>query len=151
MTVHPIGASALLLFAALSDLQERGLHPDSLTYEQTERLAREGLSVLGWNTNGVLELESYPGEDGLLLFIHTAPEVWRFPDGDALLDAMAALQGLDTHALYRWKDAFWLVGAEHAALSEFADPIRDDPFLAARLAEYALPRCTAPPPEDGFL
>lgn len=139
MTVHTIGASALLLYASLADLQEQGLHPDCLTYEQTENLAKECLSSLGRSADGLLELESYPGKDGLLLFIHTAPEVWRFPDGDALLDAVAALQNLDTQSLYRWKGAFWLVGAGETALSEFADPIRDDPFLAARLAEYGQP------------
>ena len=142
MTVQPIGPTAVLLYLTRAELRERGLRPDFLTHEDTWTLAKEGLSTLGQTADGLRELESYPDEQGLLLFVHTAPAdpaVWRFPDGDALLDAAAALQGLAEQPLYWWKDAFWLVGEVSAALSEFADRVEDDPLLAARLAEYALP------------
>ena len=142
MTIQPISPSVSLLYLTRSELQERGLHPDSLTHESTLTLAKEGLSALGLRTEGFLKLESYPDKNGLLLFIHTppgTPTVWRFPNGDALLDAVTALHGLDTQPLYWWKGAFWLVAEDSIPLSEFADPVRDDPFLSARLAEYAQP------------
>ena len=139
MTIHPIGPSAALLSLTRTQLQQRGLHPDFLTDAQAADLAREGLSSLGRYADAVLELERYPGKDGLLLFIHTVPAVWRFFDSDALLDAAAALPGLARQPLYRWKGAFWLPGEGSPSLSEFADPIRDDPFLSARLAEYGQP------------
>ena len=143
MTIQPISPSVSLLYLTRSELQERGLHPDSLTHENTLTLAKEGLSALGLQTEDLLQLESYPDKNGLLLFIHTppgTPTVWRFAaDDDALLDAVTALPDLATRPMYRWKDAFWLVGEDSAPLAEFADPVRDDPFLSARLAEYALP------------
>ncbi len=139
MTIYPIGNGAFLLYAAAAELQECGLSPYSLTHEQTERLAEEGLSTLGRSGDRLWELESYPGDDGLLLFIHTEPAVWRFFDSDALLDAAAARPDLTGQLLYHWQDAFWLVGQDAALLSEFADPIPDDPLLVARLAEYAQP------------
>ena len=142
MTIQPINPSVSLLYLTRSELQERGLHPDSLTHENTLTLAKEGLSALGLQTEDLLQLESYPDKNGLLLFIHTppgTPTVWRFPDSDALLDAAAAVQNLAAQPLYWWKDAFWLVGGSNAALSEFADRIDHDPLLSARLAEYALP------------
>lgn len=139
MTVQPIGPTAVLLYLTRAELRERGLRPDFLTHEDTWTLAKEGLSTLGQTADGLRELESYPDEQGLLLFVHTAPAdpaVWRFPDGDALLDAAAALPGLAEQPLYWWKDAFWLVGEVSAALSEFADRMEDNPLLTARLAEY---------------
>ena len=142
MTIQPIGPTASLLYLTRAELQQRGLHPDSLTHEHTASLAREGLSSLGRAADGVLELESYPDQNGLLLFIHTLPAepaVWRFPDGDALLDAAAALDGLGALPMYRWKGTFWLVGEFGPALAEFADPVRDDPLLPTRLAEYGQP------------
>ena len=142
MTIQPIAPTVSLLYLARAELQERGLHPTFLTREHTLTLAREGLSYLGQPAGDILELESYPDKAGLLLFIHTAPAapaVWRFFSGDALLDAVAALHGLDPRPMYWWQDAFWLVGQSGAALSEFADPVRDDPFLSARLAEYGQP------------
>ena len=142
MNVQPINSTTTLLYLTFTQLQERGLHPDLMTHAQALRLAGEGLSSLGRRAEEVLELESYPDKTGLLLFIHTqptSPAVWRFFDSDALLDAVTALPDLAARPMYRWKDAFWLVGESDAALSEFADRIDHDPLLSARLAEYALP------------
>ena len=139
MTIHPINAGTFLLFAARTDLLERGLHPDTLTHEHTTALAKEGLSALDRNIDAILELESYPGEDGLLLFIHTTPAVWRFFDCDAFLNAVTSLPHLTGQPLYQWNGDFWLVGEGSTTRSEFADPVRDDPLLSTRLAEYAQP------------
>lgn len=142
MTVQPISPTTFLLYLTCAELQERELHPDLMTREQTLRLAGEGLASLGRKADDLLELESYPDKYGLLLFLYTAqtgPAVWRFTDSNSLLDAVGAVQGLANQPLYWWKDAFWLVGEDGAALSEFADRVEDDPLLTARLAEYALP------------
>ena len=141
MTVQFINPTTALLYLTRAQLRQRGLHPDALTYEHTSALAKEGLSSLGQATTEVLKLESYPDKAGLLLFVHTSltgPVVWRFFDGDALLDAVAALPDLESQPLYWWQEDFWLTGTDCAPLSEFADPV-DDPFLTARLAEYAQP------------
>lgn len=139
MTVQSIGPTATLLFLPREELQQRDLHPHQLTQQQAEELARECLFSLGRSVDCILELEGYPGEDGLLLFIRTAPTVWRFSDSDALLNAMALLPSLTSQPMYWWKETFWLVGEDNAPLSEFADCMEDDPLLHARLAEYALP------------
>lgn len=142
MTIQSISPTASLLYLTCAELQERGLHPDFLTHQDTWNLAKEGLSTLGRTADDLLELESYPDKHGLLLFLHTppnAPAVWRFADSDCLLDAITALPNLAAQPLYWWKDAFWLVGEGGAVLSEFADRMEDDPLLTARLAEYALP------------
>ncbi len=137
MTVLSIGPATALLYLTQEQLYERGLHPDTLTHAHTAALAREGLALLG-QTAEIAQLESYPDKAGLLLFVHTAPAVWRFFDSDALLDAINALPGLDGQRLYRWKGAFWFIGQGSGALSEFADRT-DDPLLGTRLAEYAQP------------
>ena len=142
MTIHPITPTTTLLYLTRSQLRQRGLHPDTLTEKHTKALAEEGLSSLGQAADDIRELESYPDKAGLLLFVHTAPAdpaIWRFFDSDALLDAAASLPDLDKQPLYRWKDTYWLVGRDGAALSEFADRLEDDPLLGARLAEYAQP------------
>ena len=142
MTIQPIGASTLVLYLTISDLQERGLHPDVLTQEHTLDLAREGLALIRRTASDPLELESYPDKNGLLLFIHIAQpaqSVWRFLDSDAFLDAALSMPDIITADLYWWKDAFWLVSADDSDLflSEFADLIDGDPLLSARLVEYA--------------
>lgn len=142
MTIQPIGPTTSLLYLTCAQLQERGLHPDCLTHQDTWNLAKEGLSTLGRAADDLLELESYPDKQGLLLFLHTvptAPTVWRFADSDSLLDAVRTIHDLAAQPLYWWKDAFWLVGEGGAILSEFADRVENDPLLSARLAEYALP------------
>ena len=142
MTIQPIGASTLVLYLTISDLQERGLHPDALTQAHTLDLAREGLALICRTESDPLELESYPDKNGLLLFIHVAPpaqSVWRFLDSDAFLDAALSMPDIITADLYWWKDAFWLVSADDSDLflSEFANLIDGDPLLSARLVEYA--------------
>lgn len=144
MTIQPIGSSTLVLYLTFSDLQERGLHPDSLTQEHTLDLAREGLALIRRTASDPLELESYPDKNGLLLFIHIAPpaqSVWRFMDSDAFLDAVLFMPNITTADLYWWNESFWLVSADDSglSLSEFADLIESDPLLSARLVEYATP------------
>lgn len=144
MTIQPIGPSISLLYLTFADLQERGLHPEFLSQEHTLSLAREGLLMIGRETDDPLELESYPDKNGLLLFIHTVPSaqnVWRFFDSDAFLDAIFTLQGITSVPLYWWNDHFWLItdALPDSRLPEFADQCKGDPFLCARLAEYATP------------
>lgn len=139
MTVQSIGPTTALLSLSREELRKRGLHPRLLTHQQAGELARECLLSLGWSADCALELESYPGEDDLLLFIRTAPAVWRFSDSDALLDAIAVLPTLTGSTLYWWQDAFWLVGRDCPLLSEFARRMESDPLLHARLNEYARP------------
>lgn len=144
MTIQPIGSSTLVLYLTFSDLQERGLHPDSLTQEHTLELAREGLFLISKTASDPLELESYPDKNGLLLFIHISPpaqSVWRFMDSNAFLDAVFSMPNITAAALYWWNESIWLIPADNAdySLSEFADLIESDPLLSARLAEYATP------------
>lgn len=144
MTIQPIGASTLVLYLTISDLQERGLHPDALTQAHTLDLAREGLALIRRTASDPLELESYPDKNGLLLFIHIAPPtqfVWRFMDSDAFLDAALSMPDIITADLYWWNESFWLISTDDSdlSLSEFADLIESDPLLSARLTEYATP------------
>lgn len=142
MTFYTIGPSASVLYLTAAELRQRGLQPEELTREQILALAREGVSQTGYAAHAPLELESYPDKNGLLLFIHMTPPdraVWRFFDSDALLDAVTAAAVSPSDNLYWWNDFFWLLSDpdRDSRLSEFADPIDDDPLLYARLMEYA--------------
>ena len=141
MTIQPVGSSVFVLFFPLDELEKQGLQPEHLTEEDTLALVRQGLALSKYSADRPLEVESYPDRSGLLLFVHTPPStktVWRFWDSDALLDALPIAQGC---SMFWWKDSFWLVSdnADTMLLSEFADLVADDPFLSARLEEYALP------------
>lgn len=142
MTFYTIGPSASVLYLTAVELCQRGLQPEELTREQILALAREGVSQSGYAADTPLELESYPDKNGLLLFIYTMPPdrtIWRFFNGDALLDAVTTAAASPSDNLYWWNDFFWLVSAPgfDPRLSEFADPISDDPLLYARLREHA--------------
>lgn len=144
MTIQPIGPTTFLLYLTLGELEERGMHPEFLTFDHTLELAREGLSSLARHTRDTVELESISDSHGLLLFIRTASpirSVWRFMDCDAFLDAFRAIRNALPSPIYLWKDDFWLV-TEHdidPRLSEYADLMESDPLLSARLLEYAAP------------
>ncbi|MGN0968967.1 MAG: hypothetical protein ACI4O3_06820 [Oscillospiraceae bacterium] len=155
MTIQPISAASVALYLTPADLRERGVCADELTAEHTLELTREAFRQVGLPLEGALEIEIYPDQCGLLVFVHLSPErqtVWRFEDCEALFAAAAALSEDKTDgALYWWKDCCWLVlpGGEAgicARLSEFGSQETGDPYIFARLKEYGTPLLTADAP-----
>ena len=142
MTIQPISSTTSLLYLTFTELQERGMHPQFLTYEHTLELAREGLSVLGQCVDNTIELESYPDNNGLLLFIHIAPptpSVWCFMDDNAFLDAVLSMREILPSPIYCWSNNFWAItdSTPDPRLSEYADLMENAPLLSARLTESA--------------
>lgn len=155
MTIQPISAASVALYLTPSDLRERGVRADELTAEHTLELTREAFRQAGLPLEGALEIETYPDQCGLLVFVHLSPArqtVWRFDDCEALFAAAAILGADETDgALYWWEDRCWLVlpGGEAglcARLSEFGSQETADPYILARLEEYGTPLLTADAP-----
>lgn len=148
MTIQPISAASVVLFLTPTDLQKHGMSSGEVTAAHTMELAREAFHQAGLPSEGPLEIETYPGQCGMLIFVHICPlqqTAWRFEDGESLLAAAAALrEGWPDGALYWWETHFWLVLCGQAAdacacLSEFGDQEKSDPYIAARLEEYGIP------------
>lgn len=135
MTIQPISPASLVLFLTDADLQEHGIRPHELTAAHTLELARRA----GFSLTAPLEIETYPDQCGVLVFVRLGPAqqtVWRFEDLEALLAACAFLE--DDGVLYWWDDRFWLVLPARTApvLSEFAAPETADVYILGRLEEY---------------
>lgn len=148
MTIQPISAASAALYLTPADLRQRGICAGELTKEHTLELTREALSQAGLSLDGTLEIETYPDRCGLLVFVRVRPAqqtVWRFEDCECLLSAACALAAEETDgALYGWEDCFWLVlpdreGGVSARLAEFGTQETADPYILARLEEYATP------------
>ncbi len=148
MTIQPISVHSVVLYLTPADLRERGISFDQLTTAHTLELTREAFCQAGLTPEGPLEIETYPEQCGVLVFVHIRPAqqtAWRFADFESLLAAASALRedGPDG-ALYCWNECFWLVLSDQendmcAWLSEFGDQVSSDPYIVARLEEYAVP------------
>lgn len=152
MTIQPISAASVVLYLTPTDLRERGISFDQLTTAHTLELTREAFCQAGLTPAGALEIETYPEQCGVLVFVHIRPSrqtVWRFEDFESLLAAAAVLgEGGPDGALYCWEERFWLVLSDQdanrcACLSEFGEQESSDPYIAARLEEYGLPLLSA--------
>jgi len=145
MTIQTISAVSVALYLTPGDLQAHGLQAQDLTEELTLTLTRDAFQQAGIALTGPVEVETYPGQCGVLIFVYISPPrqtVWEFENSEALLLAVSALQDrTPDSALYYWASSFWLVlpGQEpdvSARLSEFAGEQSDDPYLLPRLNEY---------------
>lgn len=148
MTIQPISAATVVLYLTPTDLRERGMSSDELTAAHALDLIQEAFRQAGLSPGGSLEIETYPEQCGVLVFVHISPAqqtVWRFEDCESLLAAAAALgKGGPDGALYYWREHFWLVLPDQetggcARLSEFGDQETGDPYIFARLEEYGVP------------
>lgn len=148
MTIHPIGTSSIALYLTPSDLEERGFTGDTFSDEAALTLTRALCQEAGICLEGTLEVDAYPGGDGLLVFAYVRPsrQVWFV--FDSMQTLCAAARSLPTlpqaAALFCWKDAWWLSlpGSERCAihmLSEYGAPLSSTPFREGQLAEYGRP------------
>ncbi len=141
MTIQPIGKTAAALYFSTDDLREQDLRGEDVTPEQVLNLTRQALDRAGLSPGEPLEVEFWPDRCGLLVFVRRElplQTVWAFADAEALLTAAAALHTAPPdHALYWWRDRFWLLGDKDCpSLAEFGDRTEGDPLLPARLREY---------------
>ena len=142
MTIQPISEVSVVLYLTPDDLQQQGLCAAELTAEQTLELTQEAFVRSGLEPERILELEAYPEECGMLVFVYISParqSVWRFSDSETLLDGVAALREETDGALYWWEDSYLLVLPDPAiCLAEFGMR-EDDEYIHERLREYATP------------
>jgi len=142
MTIQPISEVSVVLYLTPDDLQQRGLCAAELTAEQTLELTQTAFARSGLEPERILELEAYPEECGMLIFVYITPNrqsVWRFSDSETLLDGVAALREETDGALYWWEDSYLLVLPDPAiCLAEFGTR-EDDEYIHERLREYATP------------
>ena len=149
MTIQPISEVSIVLYLTPDDLRKQGLCAAELTAEQTLELTRTAFACSGLESERILELEAYPEESGMLIFVYIAPtqqSVWRFPDSEALLGGVAALNENSDGTLYWWEDSYLLVLSDPAVcLSEFGTREKNE-YISERLQEYATPllECNAP-------
>ena len=148
MTIHPIGTSSIALYLSPSDLEERGLTGDTFSDKAALTLTRALCREAGICLEGTLEVDAYPGGDGLLVFAYVRPprQIWFIFDSLPTLCAAArSLPALPpSAALFWWKDAWWLslAGTERCAihiLSEYGTSLPSTPFREGQLAEYGRP------------
>ena len=145
MTIQPISAASVALYLTPADLRELDVDPEALTAERTLELAREAFRRAGLPLEQPVEIETYPDQSGVLVFIHmnpVQPAAWCFEDWEDLLAAAAALgEDCPDAALYWWEGGCWLVmpgqdACLAARLSEFGSQELEDPYRIPRLAEY---------------
>lgn len=148
MTIQPISAASVVLYLTPTDLRERGISTGELTAAHALDLTREAFRQAGLFPDGSLEIETYPDQCGVLVFVHIGPTrqtIWRFGDCESLLSAASALGEIGPDgALYWWEGRFWLVLPDcetdgYARLSEFGEQETGDPYILARLEEYGVP------------
>lgn len=142
MTIQPISEASVVLYLTPDDLQRQGLCAAELTAEQTLELTQAAFARSGLAPERILELEAYPEECGMLIFVYIAPDrqsIWRFSDSEALLGGVAALKAETDGALYWWEDSYLLVLPDPAVcLAEFGTR-EDDEYIHEHLLEYATP------------
>lgn len=141
MTIQPISAASTVLYLTPADLLEQGLRVEELTPQQILNLTRDALCQTWVFPSAPPELEVYPAECGLLIFIHLGSEIWLFRDFEALLTATLALDHDHTDCrVFWWNEAYWLILSGqntkgNALLSEFGSSASDIPYISSRLEE----------------
>lgn len=141
MTIQPISAASTVLYLTPADLSEYDLCAEELTAQQILNLTGDILRQTWIFPSAPPELEVFPAECGLLIFIHIGNEIWMFLDFEALLSAILTLEHECSDCrLFWWNDAYWLVlpgqnAKSNATLSEFGSSVSDIPYMTARLEE----------------
>ena len=113
MRIQTIGAT-LLAYADQGELRRRGFRERSIGLREVLLLAREALCQAGLPMERLTEIEAFPRERSLLIFLHMAPperEWFRFQDLPRALDAVQALMQAPTGTL-AWQGCYYLSAAE---------------------------------------
>jgi len=79
MTIQPVGSTGAVLCFSPADLSPFGFEPGGLTLEQAVVLTRSALRGAGLDLGSVMELETYPSPEGVLILAHAASRPVRFP------------------------------------------------------------------------
>ena len=130
MRIQTIGAT-LLVYADQGELRRRGFRERSIGLREVLLLAREALRQAGLPMERLTEIEAFPRERSLLIFLHMAPperEWFRFRDLPRALDAVQALMQAPTGTL-AWQGCYYLSAAEpvqQAVLSEYGEPLNPE-------------------------
>lgn len=148
MTIQQINPASIAVYLTPGDLEARGYSAGALTLEQAFQLTRSACAELGYNTNGILEIEAFPDACGVLVFakLHAHPQVhFSFAKFETVLSAVCALpRPLPDAALTYLDGTYYLsLAAQNKsclhALSEYSTPIKDNPYFSAHLKEHGTP------------
>ena len=141
MTIQPTEGGGALLSVTLEDLRAWGTTPEGLEPALALVLVRTLSARAGLALEGPLEIEAYPGQDGLLLFARPlAPRrVWFFfSDVEELLEAARNLGPLCPEVQLVWENGGWALAAPAGAgavldcLGERAAPLEEPPGISLR-------------------
>ncbi len=95
------------LYVTASELQRRGLKANAISQRDAKALLKSASIPQSWRE---VELELYPGRDGLLLFVKRSEEIhwYAFDDPELLLAAAARLSDQRESALYFMEGTYYL-------------------------------------------
>ena len=143
MTIQPINECDLALFIGKSDLELRGLSPDTLSISDARQMAYEAFAKAGLECGRQLEIEAFATNCGLLVFVRKAqPQwgIWVFSDFEDMADALCALgcPGIKASIIHcggKW----YICTASHEAcyvLDEYAQRLVGGEAFYAHLREH---------------
>ena len=145
MTIHTIGPTRVVVYFTPAELRDRGCTAETLDEERAAPLVRRALREEGIAAEGKMEIDAFPSDCGLLLFVHLTPPGRQWFSFGGLEELRAAARGggapPEDAALCWYGDRWWLsLPPEERRwghiLSEFGRPERDRPALDAALAEH---------------
>lgn len=143
MTIQPIGATSAALYITAADLEEQGLTSGDLTLEQALSLTRAAFTRAGLTLAGGIEIEAFPDQCGVLVFVHLTPPQRRWITFENLDDLLSALplvpREVEGAALYHYDGWYYL-----------ALPIRNE-AIALRLTEFGAAQQLTPLQEASLM
>ena len=145
MTIHTIGPTRVVVYFTPAELRDRGCTAETLDEELAAPLVRRALREEGIAAEGKMEIDAFPSDCGLLLFVHLTPPGRQWFSFGGLEELLAAARGggvpPEDAVLCWYGDRWWLsLPPEEKRwghiLSEFGRPERERPALDAALREY---------------
>lgn len=145
MTIQTIGPTSVVLYLTPAELRDRGFTAETLDGPRAAGLVRRALREWGAEAEGAMEIDAFPSDCGVLLFVHLTKPARQWFSFGALEELLAAARSggeapKDTDLC--WYEGRWWLSLPPEEerwghiLSEFGRPERDRPALRARMAEH---------------
>ena len=93
MTIHTIGPTRVVVYFTPAELRDRGCTAETLDEERAAPLVRRALREEGIAAEGKMEIDAFPSDCGLLLFVHLTPPGRQWFSFGGLEELLAAAQG----------------------------------------------------------
>lgn len=131
MDLQIIGGTQLVLYISRTELRRRGMSAGALGLREVLLLVREACGETGLSPDRLKEIEAYPEDGGMLVFIHMErreKEWFCFQDLPRTLDGIAALK-TPPEGMLVWNGTCYCLSAgreeQQLVLSEFGTALSD--------------------------